>query len=136
MAEPSPVSLSLTWEGDLRFRCDAQGRGMLLDGNSLAGVSPVEALGFALAACMGSDVVHILGKQRARLRACAIRFTGRRADADPRRLVAVETHFALQGDVGPDRVERAIALSRGKYCSVWFSMRQDIEFTTSYSIGD
>jgi uncharacterized OsmC-like protein len=36
--------------------------------------------------------------------------------------------------VGPDKVERAIALSREKYCSVWHSLRQDIDFRTSFEV--
>ena len=32
-------------------------------------------------------------------------------------------------------VDRAIQLSRDKYCSVWQSMRQDIAFTTTVSLG-
>lgn len=134
MSEPPQLELSLSWEGGLRFRGDAKGRGVLLDGDSRAGVSPVEALVFALAACMGSDVVHILGKQRAALRGCTIRFAARRAQTDPRRLLAVEIHFALRGAVEPPHVERAIALSRDRYCSVWHSMKDDIEFLTSYAI--
>jgi uncharacterized OsmC-like protein len=31
-------------------------------------------------------------------------------------------------------VERAIALSRETYCSVWHSMRQDIDFVTTFDI--
>jgi uncharacterized OsmC-like protein len=38
------------------------------------------------------------------------------------------------GDVPADRVQRAIALSRDKYCSVWHSLRQDITFTTSFEV--
>jgi uncharacterized OsmC-like protein len=29
-----------------------------------------------------------------------------------------------------DAIERAVALSREKYCSVWHSMRADIDFMT------
>ena len=40
----------------------------------------------------------------------------------------------VTGAVPADVVDRAIALSREKYCSVWHSMRQDIHFTTAYQI--
>jgi len=33
-------------------------------------------------------------------------------------------------------IERAIALSREKYCSVWHSMRQDIDFTATWTFTD
>jgi putative redox protein len=49
--------------------------------------------------------------------------------------VKVELRFRLAGEAPPDRVRRAIDLSREKYCSVWHSMRQDIEFTTSFELG-
>jgi uncharacterized OsmC-like protein len=31
-------------------------------------------------------------------------------------------------------VQRAIDLSREKYCSVWHSLRQDIDFRTSFDV--
>ena len=36
--------------------------------------------------------------------------------------------------VPPAAVERAIALSREKYCSVWHSLRQDIQLSTAFDI--
>jgi putative redox protein len=136
MAERPPVTLTLTWLDGLCFEGEAAGRTLLLDGDARAGVSPVEALGFALAACMGADLVHILGKQRAHLTSCEIRFTGRRAESEPRRYLAIELLFVLKGALEPDRVQRAIDLSREKYCSVWHSMRQDVELKVRYEIGD
>jgi uncharacterized OsmC-like protein len=38
------------------------------------------------------------------------------------------------GDAAPDRVERAIALSRETYCSVWHSLDRGIDFATSFEI--
>jgi len=32
-------------------------------------------------------------------------------------------------------VERAIALSHEKYCSVWHTLRQDLPLTTSYEVA-
>jgi uncharacterized OsmC-like protein len=46
----------------------------------------------------------------------------------------VELSFVVIGNVPPDRVERAIALSRERYCSVWHSLRPDIAFATSFEI--
>ncbi len=44
-------------------------------------------------------------------------------------------HFAARGDVPPDKLERAIALSREKYCSVWHSLDPAIEFRTSFEVA-
>ena len=46
----------------------------------------------------------------------------------------MDLRYTVTGDVPADRVERAIQLSRDKYCSVWHSMRPDIELTTAFEI--
>ena len=125
----------MEWEGGLRFRGRAGERSLELDGDSRAAVSPVEALALALAGCMASDVVHILVKGRAELKGLTARLVAERAPEEPRRLVSVDLRFSVRGDVPASKVERAIALSREKYCSVWHSLRRDIGFTTSFEVS-
>lgn len=136
MSEPAlpPLTLDLAWERDLLFTGLVGDRRIDLDGNSREGVSPVQALGFALASCMGSDVVLILTRGRHPLRALRAHLTAHRAPTDPRRLVSVALRFEIEGAVSEDAVERAIALSRDKYCSVWHSLRPDIAFETSFTV--
>ncbi len=43
-------------------------------------------------------------------------------------------HFDITGQVEPHVVERAIELSKTKYCSVSNSLRQDIDFQTTFTI--
>ena len=131
---PADVALDLTWDGDLRFTGEADGIQLTLDGDKKAGASPVQALAFALAGCMAADVVDILKKGRLPLRGLRAHLTAGRAPAPPRRLLTAALHFVVTGDVPPDRVERAIALSRETYCSVWHSLRPDIDFTTSFEV--
>jgi putative redox protein len=57
-----------------------------------------------------------------------------RSPEHPKQLIAVDIRFTFQGDVPADRAERAIQLSRERYCSVWHSLRQDIELTTSFEV--
>jgi len=136
MASPRPpVRVELEWEGGLRFRGRSGERELKLDGDSASAVSPVEALALALAACMASDVVHILVKGRAEPKGLTARLVAERAPEEPRRLVKVDLRFAVRGPVPADKVERAIALSREKYCSVWHSLRTDIAFTTSFAVS-
>jgi uncharacterized OsmC-like protein len=44
-------------------------------------------------------------------------------------------HFSIAGNPTPEAVDRAIALSREKYCSVWHSLRQDIDLQVSYDLA-
>src|SRR5262249_61212702 len=94
----------------------------------------VQALAYALASCMGDDVVLILTKGRDDLKALRVHLTGWRAESDPRRFTRIDLRFLLTGNIHPDKVERALALSREKYCSVWHSLRQDIDFTIAFEI--
>jgi putative redox protein len=129
------VSLDLEWEGELRFRGHSGAVELVLDSDGRAGPSPVQALAFALAGCMAIDVVHILRKGRLDVKGVKAELVAERASADPRRLLRVRLHFRVTGDVPPDKVERAIALSRETYCSVWHSLRPDTEFATSFEVA-
>ena len=130
-----PTIVDLTWNGRLAFTARDGAHEWVLDGRNEAGPSPVVALASALAGCMAIDIVHILAKGRHNVRSCGTRLIGHRADSEPRRFVAIDLRFSLDTDAPPDQVDRAIALSREKYCSVWHSLRQDIELATSVSIA-
>lgn len=132
MAEPTIVDL--TWKGGLIFEGQAANSGMVLDSDGKLGPSPVQALALAVAACMAMDVASILAKGRLDVRGLRARLVADRAEDHPRRIVKMDLRFTVEGDVADEKVERALALSREKYCSVWHSMRQDIPFTTSFSV--
>jgi len=132
---PAPLVLDLEWEGALRFRGTAGAVSLVLDSASAAGPTPVQALAFGLAGCMAIDVVHILKKGRLEPRSLKAHLEAERAPDDPKRLVSVRLHFVVSGEATADRVERAIALSRETYCSVWHSLRPDIDFRTSFEVA-
>ena len=138
MTEPAPppptVDLDLAWQGDLRFSGTSGATSITMDGDSAAGPSPVQALLFGLAGCMAIDVVAILRKGRHPLRDLRGRLHAERASVAPKRVTRVELRFTVSGEVPADAVQRAIDLSRQTYCSVWHSLRQDIEFTTAFEI--
>jgi putative redox protein len=81
------------------------------------------------------DLIHILTRGRHDLRGLHARLTGQRAGDDPHRFTSIALHFTLTGAVPAPQIQRAIDLSRQKYCSVWNSMRQDIPFEVSYDVG-
>ena len=131
----SRVALDLEWQGGLRFAGRLGDVELTMDSPPGPGApSPVQVLAFSLAACMAMDVAVVLDKGRFDVRSLRAHLEAERARADPRRLVKVDLRFAVVGDVPADRMDRALALSREKYCSVWNSLRADIELTTSYTI--
>jgi putative redox protein len=130
-----PLTAELVWSENLVFNVTSARVGMVIDGDSNAGPSPVQTLAIGLAGCMAMDVVDIVRKGRHPLTGFRCRFTGERATEHPRRLLRVQIHFSLQSTVPDAAVERAIALSRDKYCSVWHSMRQDIELSITFDVA-
>jgi putative redox protein len=135
MADPKmPVAAELVWAEGLRFGATSGPNAIVVDGDGAAGPSPMQLAAFALTGCMAADVVSILTKGRHPLAALRASFSGARAEAPPRHYTHLTLHFHVRGAVPAEAVERAIALSRDKYCSVWHSFRQDIEFATSFDV--
>jgi putative redox protein len=129
------MTIDLHWDGELQFTGQAGKHEIPIDGATAASASPMQHLAVALAGCMAIDVVHILTRGRHALGSLDATFTGERADAEPRRFTRVGLHFVLATDAEPAVVDRAIQLSRDKYCSVWGSFRQDTELVVTFEIA-
>ncbi|MDQ3171538.1 MAG: OsmC family protein [Acidobacteriota bacterium] len=129
--EKPPTRVTLTWEGDLRFSSGADEPALVLDSAAKAGPSPMQALGYAVMACMGMDIVHVLQKGRHPLEGLTGIFVGERAAAPPRRFTRIEMAFTITGNVPREAADRALQLSRDTYCSVFNSMAPGIEWTVT-----
>lgn len=130
-----PLTAELLWSKDLQFGATSGSAAIVVDGHSADGPSPMQLLAFALAGCMSADVVSILQKGRHTLNGFRTSLRGERAEEPPRRFLRVTLEFHIIGEPPSDAVERAIELSRDKYCSVWQSMARDIELVTTYTIA-
>ena len=130
------ISLSLDWGGELRFRNSWGSPAIELHSGTPGLTSPPQALGYAIMACMAMDVVHVIQKARQELRALSVKFLGKRAHEHPRRFVSVTLHFDVTGRVDGKTVDRAIELSRTKYCSVWNTLNPDVAFTATHTIHE
>lgn len=132
------MAVELTWEGDLRFRAVGEARvEVVIDADTRAGLSPMEALLAALAGCMGSDIVDILRKGREELTGCVMRLSGTRREEPPRRYTAIAMEVELTGrKLNRDKAQRAIELSRTTYCSVWSSMAPDIDLDVTLTVRE
>lgn len=124
------VAVKLSWTGEgLLFRGGAEGGVQIpIDGDSVAGPSPVQALALALAGCMAADVVDILQKMRVPLEALDVTVEGDRAREAPRRYTGIRLHFRAAGVPAESkgRLQHAVELSTEKYCSVLHSLRSDV----------
>ena len=126
--------IRLSWTGSgLVFDGGAPGGPQIVvDGDCATGPSPMDLVLMAVAACMAIDVRVILEKGRVPFDSLDVRAEGERREELPRSYRAVRLVFTVTGlpRAGRAKVERAIELSREKYCSVLFSLREDLAVET------
>lgn len=122
------VRLSWTGSGLVFDGGPVDGPQVVVDGDSATGPSPMDLALMGVAACMAIDVVTILEKGRVHLESLDITAEGSRADEPPRRFTGLRLTYRVSGVAPTDRrkLQRAIDLSREKYCSVLHSMREDL----------
>jgi putative redox protein len=108
-----------------------------IDGDSGSGAAPMELLLLSLGGCMAIDIRVILEKSRVELTALELDIEGERHGEDPKYYQSVRMHFRLAGPGEQDRakVERAVRLSEEKYCSVYHSLRPDMEIRSSFELA-
>lgn len=124
-------TVELRWTGeDLVFHgTNPQGAEVIVDSASKQGASPMQLLLLSVAGCMGIDVKLILDKSRVPLETMVVRVTGERALSDPKKFEKIELVYELSGPAEADqaKLQRAIDLSREKYCSVLHTLDPAIE---------
>jgi len=135
VAPKPPVIVDLVWTGRLEFGAKLARTALVIDSGGNSGPSPCEMLGAALAGCMSVDLAHILTRGRHKFTGIRSKLVGQRAPEEPHRFTSVTLHFTVEGPVPVEAVERAIQLSRDKYCSVWHSMRTDIELQVTFELA-
>ncbi len=124
--------IEVTWAGEHRFDTGRPGGPTArLDGEGVTGQSPVDALLSALAACSAVDVVDVLAKRRTPVGQLRVEARGERREEIPRRFTHVELRYIVDGaGIEAVHVERAIALSHEKYCSVAATLDPELSVST------
>ncbi len=137
MTDSNLRQVRLAWTGEgLAFRGGPDGGVQIgVDSDGGEGQSPMQLLLMSLAACMAIDVLVILQKSRVPLTGLEVEAVGVRAEEAPKRYLSVELKYLLEGPSEDDtsKLDRAIALSKEKYCSVLHSLDPDIDFDISVS---
>lgn len=98
------------------------------------GLKPSDLLLLAVASCSTWDVITILTKQRQPLQSLEVTCTGDQAPDPPRAFTSLHLRYTIHGSVAANKVERAIALSLEKYCSVINTLDSSVKVTTDFEI--
>ncbi len=129
------MKATVNWDGGLSFTGNTDsGYSTVMDGDGNA-ISPMESVLVAAGACSSVDVVEILKKGRFDLTDCRCELDATRADEPPRVFTDIKAHYIVTGEGLTDKaVQRAVALSAEKYCSVMLMLDGKVNITTSYEI--
>ena len=132
------VKAALVWQRDLVFNGSTpQGYEIDFDAQGQWGCKPTEALLLSLAGCMGIDVMSILTKMRMTPASFRMEIEGKRNPEPPQYYTAMEIVLHITGkNLDAKKVDRAIALSRDKYCSVYNSLRKDLLLTVRHILQE
>jgi putative redox protein len=135
------IEAKVTLVKDMQFTGKAtSGHTLTMDADETAGGSntgfrPMELLLVSFGGCSGMDVISILRKKRQPVAGLEINVKGEKTDTNPKIYKEVHIEYVVKGKgVEKEAVERAIALSLEKYCSVGATLAKAGTITHSYRI--
>ena len=131
------------WAGDMTFIGESpSGHAVVMDSGSADGgldhgIRPMEMLLLGLGGCSSIDVMLMLKKSRQNVTDAWVELDGERAAEPPKYFTNIHMHFVVVGhNIDPRHVERAIQLSKEKYCSASVQLGALAEITTDFEIRE
>jgi putative redox protein len=118
------------------------GHGIVIDaapdiGGRNLGARPMELVLIGTGACTAIDVVHILRKARQPITDCVVDVEAERAAEDPKVFTRIHLHYIVTGKgLSPTQVERAVKLSKEKYCSATKMLEATVAITFDHEVRE
>jgi putative redox protein len=118
------------------------GHAVVVDGAPEAGgrnigARPMELVLMGTAACTAFDVLWILRKARQPVADCVVDAEATRAPTEPKVFTAIHLKYAVAGrGLDPRQVERAVKLSKEKYCSATLMLAKSVQISYDIAIVD
>ena len=137
------MKAKLKWIDGVCFMAETgSGHAVVMDGapeygGRNIGIRPMEMLLIGLAGCTGFDVVQILKKGRENVTGCEVEVEAQRATEDPKVFTRIHISYRISGrGLSPAKAERAVALSKEKYCSASIMLGATAEMSASLEVID
>lgn len=134
------MKAKVVWTENLQFLGVSQsGHSVVMDspeGTNTA-PSPMELILIALAGCTGMDVVSILKKMKKEIKKFEVSCEGERAENHPKVYKKINVKYFIEGkEIDEESVQRAINLSKEKYCSVGVMLSKTAEINYTFKINN
>jgi putative redox protein len=106
-------------------------------GGKNLGARPMELVLMGTGACTAIDVMHILRKARQPVTDCVVDLEAERAAEDPKVFTKIHLRYVVTGKgLAQAQVERAIKLSKEKYCSATIMLAATAAITFDYEVRE
>jgi putative redox protein len=126
-------SVNVKWVDGMACEADVMGYKIMIDsdpnyGGQRKGPKPKPLMMVALAGCTGMDIVSLLQKMRVEYDELDIFVEGELSEEHPKKFQRMIVIFKLKGEnIDRKKVEKAIDLSKEKYCGVSASYKEAME---------
>lgn len=117
-------SISTRWLNEMAFEAEVDGHKIYLDtslehGGKNTGPRPKLLMMVALAGCTAMDVAALLKKMREEVEEMMVDVEGELSENHPKRFEGMKIIYRIKGKgISRKNVEKAVNLSREKYCGV------------------
>jgi putative redox protein len=130
---------SASWTKDQQFDLLTEsGHHVTSDTSSTheAGPTPMELVLSALCGCTAVDVVSILQKKREPFAGLTVSAIAEQAAEPPRVFTRIVLKYQVRGNVSKNGMERAVSLSKDKYCSISKMLEKSAEIVFEIEYAD
>lgn len=132
----------VTWQSNMAFEASINGHQIIMDTDSSGGGQdlgprPKILLLAGLGGCTGMDVVSILAKMKIVPEKFWMEISAELTDEHPKVYNQIKLVYCFKGDNLPkDQLEKAVNLSKEKYCGISAMLSKTAEILTEIKIGD
>jgi putative redox protein len=134
--------IDCVWQHDMAFEADVNGFKIMIDadpavGGGNLGPRPKPLTLVSLAGCTGMDVISILKKMRVEPEYFNVAVEGDMTEEHPKYYQKIHVIYELKGkEIDIEKVEKAVNLSRDRYCGVFALLKAGAEITYEIKILD
>ena len=126
----------------MSFEADVAGYKITMDsdpefGGQNKGPKPKPLMMVALAGCTGMDLVSLMNKMRVEYESLNIIIEGDLTEDHPKHFTKMKVIYEIRGkNIDRKKVEKAVNMSKDKYCGVIHSYKQAMELKYEIKIVD
>ncbi len=128
--------INLKWTEGMSFEADMAGYKVVIDsdpefGGQGKGPKPKPLMMLALAGCTGMDLISLMNKMRVEYDSLNVVIESDLTEEHPKHFTRMKVIYEIGGNnVDRNKVEKAVNMSKDKYCGVSYSYKKamDLEY--------